>query len=587
VALWTAAPAPAGSLTYNFVAAGDASANDAILLTRTADAGSGAGVVANLTAQVSTDPTFATVSAAYTGSTRSANDYTLKLDATGLQSGTPYYYRFVSAGGDVSDVGKFMTAPKANQHTGLSFGFSGDADGQWRPYGSTKALGSQNLNFFVFLGDTIYETANKASAGTADPFKNPAQAKADYYRKYLENVTAVNPGGSPSLKSFFAAQGTYTLLDNHELGNKQFQSGGAPTGTPPGKGADATNPANDVNTTGSYMNKTTGFQVLEQAYTDYHPIREKTVSAPKDPRSDGTQQLYFAQQWGANAIFVNTDDRSYRDIRMKTAGGADDTGSRADNPNRTMLGATQLAWLKQTLSDAQANNVTWKFVAVSSPIDQIGGDGGKSWVGGYRSERNDLLKYIADNKIDHVVFLTTDDHEYRVNQLTYLKDPNDPKSIALVPGAFQVLAGPIGAGGPDQVTDHSFANIQSLADARVANEQALGIRPFGLDANFPGLHNVTREFDPNADVNRAPVDFFSPDTFNYSTLDVTPDGKTLTVKLYGINSYAANTFPEPDQVGDVRLIQSFQVSVVPEPASLTLLAFGAAGAVWGLRRKFA
>jgi hypothetical protein len=40
-------------------------------------------------------------------------------------------------------------------------------------------------------------------------------------------------------------------------------------------------------------------------------------------------------------------------------------------------------------------------------------------------------------------------------------------------------------------------------------------------------------------------------------------------------------------VGDVRLIQSFQVSVVPEPASLTLLAFGAAGAVWGLRRRFA
>src|SRR5262249_53083094 len=148
---------------------------------------------------------------------------------------------------------------------------------------------------------------------------------------------------------------------------------------------------------------------------------------------DGTPLLFFAQPWGQHALFVNTDDRSYRDIRMKTAANADDTGPRADNPNRTMLGATQLAWLKQTLLDAQNAGVPWKFVTVSDPIDQLGpiggalsgtltsvnSDGGKSWMGGYRAERNDLLKFIADNHILNVVFLATDDHQNRVNELLY------------------------------------------------------------------------------------------------------------------------------------------------------------------------
>jgi len=57
---------------------------------------------------------------------------------------------------------------------------------------------------------------------------------------------------------------------------------------------------------------------------------------------------------GANAIFINTDTRTYRDIRLKTAGSAaDDTGTRAATPNRTVMGATQLAWLEQTLLSAQ------------------------------------------------------------------------------------------------------------------------------------------------------------------------------------------------------------------------------------------
>src|SRR5438477_3158885 len=75
---------------------------------------------------------------------------------------------------------------------------------------------------------------------------------------------------------------------------------------------------------------------------------------------------------GPTAFTFQTDDRSYRDIRLKTSGAADDLGPRTDNPNRTMLGTTQLQWLEDTLLQAQKDGTPWKFVAISSPIDQVG-----------------------------------------------------------------------------------------------------------------------------------------------------------------------------------------------------------------------
>jgi hypothetical protein len=339
------------------------------------------------------------------------------------------------------------------------------------------------------------------------------------------------------------------------------------------------------------------YGLLVQAYTDYQPIRQQIVNAPGDPRSNGTQQLYFDQQWGANSIFFNLDDRSYRDIRMKTTGGADDTGPRADNPARTMLGATELAWVEQGLLAAQNDGTLWKFVAVSSPIDQIGpiggsftinnsgdpnttqpgytsteSDGGKSWMGEYRPERNALLKFIADNHIDHVVFLSTDDHQVRVSELGYFTQFTTnslgyqapvQSSYTRVPGVFEIVAGPIGATGPDTITDHSIANIQALAQNFASQQQALGIDPIGLDASFPGLTNVSREGDPTAGTSPKPFDFYSPDTFNYVAMNLSADGSTFTVTVDGINSYATNTFPQPGSSNPVRQILQFQVSLAP------------------------
>lgn len=571
------------------VAAGDVTDTDAVLWGRYAS-----GAVANLNLQVSTDSLFS-VYTTWNVNTDAARDYTVKTIVSGLTPGTRYYYRFVdTSNGNTTNTGTFKTAPAANTSAPVHFAFSGDADGQWRPYPVMNNFGQTNLDFFVFLGDTIYETASggsgadasAATSSTTTSSATPAALRSQYQKKYRENLLPVSTGAFSGLRDFFASQGNYTLLDNHELGNKQYINGGAPAGgavagQPTGAGVDASNITFDINlstNTGDYMNKSNGFVSLVNAFLDYQPVREvnTTVSSTIDPRTAGTVKQYKAQQWGRNLIFVNVDDRSYRDIRLKDAAGNDDTGStRADNPQRTMLGKTQLAWLKQTLLDAQSSGIIWKIIAISSPIDQtakIGSsysttqgfgisDGGKSWIGGYRAERQDLLSFIATNKITNVVFLSTDDHQDRINELTYQVNSS---AQAVVPGnVFEVVAGPIGAGGPDTITDHTFANIKSITDQLVAREKADGVDPFGLDRNYPGLHNVARDGDPGADALRQPVDFYSPDTFNFATLDLSDDGRTLTVSIKGIDSYLKNTFPQPATTGQPRTILSFQVDAYP------------------------
>jgi hypothetical protein len=421
-------------------------------------------------------------------------------------------------------------------------------------------------------------------AGTT--FATQSQLFANYSKKYRENFLPVNTGGQNSLQMLYAAQGNYTTWDNHELGNRKYIDGGAPAGgsvggllgndMPTGRGVDARNNGagnpgnvNDVNTSMSdFMNRSVGFLTLQQVFLNYQPMADRgSVLAPLDPRTNGTKRLYSAQYWGKNVIYINTDSRSYRDIRIKTgnAGADDTTAPRADNPGRTYLGATQLAWLERTLLDAQDAGTTWKFVSVSDPVDQIGGigsgaDSGKSYIGGYRAERNALLKFIADHQVSNVVFLSTDDHQNRINELTYSPTGQTDlqSSYVKVPYCFSIVAGPLGATGPDMITDHSFANIKTLADALANAEIAAGVEPIGLQG-YPGLHDVIREGDSAADANREAVDFYSPDTFNFTVLDVSKNGKQLTVTSVGMNATAQNAGAEYTAASPARAVLSFKI----------------------------
>ena len=632
------------AVSFLGVAAGDATSTSVILWTRAVDTAAPANTL--LALDMTTDPAFASGITHLAGActTDSTKDYVCKLPVSGLAPNTVYFYRFVGPSNETSNIGRVKTAPDPSASAPLHFAFSGDYDGLMRPFALASVIPSQNLDFYVNLGDVIYETASNltvSGAHNGQPwltspavtlsgssaslngvpiftgFATAAQLKADYERKYRENFLPVNAAGQSSLQVLCAAQGNYTTYDNHELGNRQYINGGAPAGgsvggaagtdMPAGRGVDARNSgagnpgnANDVNSSLSdFINRSVGFQTLQNVFLNYQPIADRgTVNSPSDPRTNGTKQIYFAQKWGKNAIYINADTRSYRDIRIKTAdGSADDTTApRANNPGRTYLGATQLAWLKQTLLDAQNTGTPWKFVSLSDPIDQIGpiggalaltnlptfgttsynpvnSDGGKSYLGGYRAERNDLLKFIADNHIFNVVFFATDDHQNRINELTYSPtDTENQSTYVKVPYVFSVVAGPLGATGPDFITNHTFAVAQQLANSVVAAQQAAGVEPIGL-IGYPGLHDLVRDGDPTAGTSPQPVDFYSPDTFNFTVFDVSADGKQLTVSSIGMDSTAQNTGVEYANGPQARTILSFKVDAA-SPVQSLITGFG-------------
>jgi hypothetical protein len=113
--------------------------------------------------------------------------------------------------------------------------------------------------------------------------------------------------------------------------------------------------------------------------------------------------------------------------------------------------------------------------------------------------------------------------------------------------------------GGSTIPDNDFTlklNPVGVVALRTESLTALG-QPIDGPAGLPGLFNVRREFDLDADVKRQPADFASLDTFGYAVLSIDPSS-TLTVSIDGIPSYLPNLNfskqPEPEH-----RVLSFQI----------------------------
>jgi phosphodiesterase/alkaline phosphatase D-like protein len=514
------------------VACGDASTTEAVLWTRTSSE-----VV--LTPELVDPATGAPLRPLAPVRAGPETDYTVKVLAGGLPPGQPVAFRFRGPAGEASPIGACRTAPDPEARVPVTFAFSGDADWKWKPYPLLNALNRENLDFFFFLGDTIYETTNFEGTAVVEDL--------DGYRgKYRQNrePVALPVSGDPTpLRTAYQRFGMYFVFDNHELGTSladpgapRYTEGGAPV---PG---DSKTP----------VNQTAGFQARVQAFSEYQPVRTRTVAGTGDPRLDGTRGYFFTQPWGKDATLIVVDDRSYRDIRLR-----DSEAPEANDPGRTILGKPQLAWLEDQLTAAERSGVTWKFVAISSPIQRIGTasevgtdfDGSKSWWGGYRVECDQLLKFIADNAIDNVVFLSTDNHNTMINNLRYRATPGDP-SAPMLPArnAFEIITGPIGAAaGPPAVKAVTaglsgralerqyigtlVGDLPNAEGVRLGQKQA-GVDPIGLEPDFPGLRADSVFAEGGAPGVVEPAAFASFNTYTYALLQV--NGGILTIQVNGM-----------------------------------------------------
>jgi alkaline phosphatase D len=96
-------------------------------------------------------------------------DHCVKVRLAGISPGTVYYYRFIYESGGkyyVSKVGRTKTAPAADTDVPVKFAFVSCQDYIGRFYNVLVRLAREPLDFFVHLGDYVYET-------TGDPtFQN-------------------------------------------------------------------------------------------------------------------------------------------------------------------------------------------------------------------------------------------------------------------------------------------------------------------------------------------------------------------------------------------------------------------------------
>jgi alkaline phosphatase D len=150
-----------------------------------------------------------------------------------------------------------------------------------------------------------------------------------------------------------------------------------------------------------------------QAYWEHMPLRR--ASRPHGP----DLQLYRRYRWGALATFNVLDTRQYRSDQPAacTPGEADPTGycAGALDPERTMLGAEQRAWL---FDDLARSRTQWNVLAQQTALAPFDRDpspasrsfgAGDNWDG-YVAERQQLLDWIVDRRTRNPVVITGDSH---------------------------------------------------------------------------------------------------------------------------------------------------------------------------------
>jgi alkaline phosphatase D len=380
------------------VASGDPLSDRVILWTRVTPLAtrSATGPI-EVTWVVAADERLAQIVARGTASATPARDFTVKVDATGLQPGRPYFYAF-EAGGQRSPVGRTKTLPAdgVDRVRLAVLSCSNYPAGYFNVY--RCVANRSDLDVVIHVGDYIYEFANgvygDGSASGRVPLPGgEAATLADYRLRYATYRSDADLQEAHRLHPFVV------VWDDHEIANDAW-SGGA---------------ANHVRAQGAWP---TRLGAAYRAYLEWLPVRDA-------PGRD--IQLYRSFRIGDMADLVMLDTRGLRDRQP----GARDRATMND-PRRTLLGAAQEAWLFEELRVSRARGSSWRLLGqqvLFSPVSPSGPFSVDMWDG-YPVARRRVLDFLAREKITDLAILTGDLHSSWA-----LDVPADPWAAATSPAA--------------------------------------------------------------------------------------------------------------------------------------------------------
>jgi len=542
--------APQAQSLANGVASGDTTQTTTVLWARSTLPGT-------VRFEVSDDPTFATIVETVTADV-TAVDVPAKVQVQGLSPGTDYYYRVTDAGGDEA-TGRFATAAEAGTFAGLTFGVSGDWRGELAPYPAIANVAEAALDFFVLHGDTVYaDVPSPAVLEDDGNRKDQAETIAEYRAKHAEVYGS--RFGENVWAEIRASTSMLATIDDHEVTN-DF-AGGAPAASD-----------DRFAETEGLVNDTALYENGLQAFQDWNPLEDRFYGDTGDDRTAGERQLYRFNTYGSDAATIVLDARSFRDEELDSPNLTNPADvarflAQSFDPSRTMLGAAQLKDLKADLAAAQGAGITWKFVMVPEPIQNLSPLAAQDRFEGYAAERTEILKFIDDNRISNVVFVAADIHGTVVNNLTYQEQAFGPQ---IATSAFEVTTGSVAydapyaqtvadlAAGVGLITPEQKAFFDSLPIAPdaddVPNDKDDFIKVLTNDvlADFGydpiGLNNNLAIAQGLIDATLLQGDYQAAATYGWSQFDIDPDTLQLTVTTWGIEPYTeAELLADPDAI---------------------------------------
>ncbi|MDZ4754195.1 MAG: phytase [Phycisphaerae bacterium] len=359
--------------------------------------------------------------------------------------------------------------------------------------------------------------------------------------------------------------------------------------------AAATAPAIRVNESPLYVAGITAFE-------EWNPLDPVVWQGTGDPRMDGRPKLYRAQAHGKDAAVFMLDARSFRDESLPSANPADPTSVfmfliEAFNPKRTMLGKPQVEQLKSDLLAAQAAGITWKFVLVPEPIQNLGVVAAGDRFEGYAAERTEILAFVDETNIENVVFIAADIHGTLVNNLKYQIGVGEPQ---IPTDAWEISTGSVAFDAPfgPTVLGLAFA-LGLISESEYA--QYLAAPTFVQDAIVTGLVNSQLSalgYDLlGFEGSTIPASFtvggpVATHVFGWTEFDIAPGSKRLVVTTYGIDPYtSADLLADPVAVVAriPQIVSQFEVDAVGVPCvgdvdgsgSVNAADLGALLGAWG------
>ena len=368
--------------------------------------------------------------------------HSVHVDVTGLRPDRWYWYRFM-LGDAVSPVARTRTAPASDALPGrLRLAYASCQHWEFGEYAAHRHIAESAPDLIAFLGDYIYEWGPYDAAHPASPRRSDESLTlADYRARYAQYKA------DPHLQAAHHAAPWIVTWDDHEVANDYADD------------RDGTlDPAFMVRRAAAY-----------QAFYEHMPVRLNPL--PDGDLRYAHMRIHERYDWGRLARFHVLDDRQYRSHQACPRPGrggstsVDSACAERLQPQRTMLGAAQEAWLAQGLASSTAR---WNVLAQQTLMAQcsqtpVTGEGtGRYWTDGwdgYPVARNRLLETIARHRPANPLVISGDVHTFYASELR--RDFNRPPSAA----------------NPVLATEFCGTSVTSNSRPQVRTEQYLAMNP--------------------------------------------------------------------------------------------------------------